>query len=738
MRDAAKTSIRLDELRIDGLVPFSDAVATANRPEGMEAERKRAARVSLLNPTSSPRLDSRDRSPFQLGRVTRILQHNGEPLEWVRSLGFDAVLLPRPPDAVLLSEAIRARMLVYAPPPSSPDPTLRPLLEPVAGWFLGFGEALDRRHVQKATLDSDHIRGFPEVWQRPILAAPSEAWRDYAPIVDAIIDDLPPRVRGLVAAEEVAQMHHTRHQARDLAANAVGIVSMPPDSLVNQTESIARAIGAPAPEGFRWHSMWLQSMRSLEAIPSAILFRSTRSLSSPDPTSNTRALALSYINRMVAMVEPWVATSTPAPPPAITGAPYRCARLSREGTDVLILTSTATRGNEVLAGDGESIEILLTPNGAAKNAWRMTHFTSERLSPKITETGPRLEIVSPDVVEIVVLSSDPSVGGSLSQSAERFARQASLDRWQLAEELVRRTSQGWLASTATLATNQSTPTNLIAAARQTLSDAEPRYLAGDTNATLRMARRADGWALRSQWQLAEALMPFWPNPVSCPPLDVGASQVHLFWRPLMDEAGWGKNRLSVGSLDEPTMIQGNRWHFGRRLKSKTISEVMHVSRGTFQGTGALRARVTPLPDDPLPGGYAGTVIQLASPSVRVPAGTAIRIDAMIQTVGFSGPHQGVLVYDNLGGQEAGVLIRGRSDWTPVRLYRQTADDVTSDTEVQVMFELIGAGEATIDEVQVRLWEPGQQFQAPLPLQPIGSTPIAEENRFPPDGESTKR
>ena len=85
---------------------------------------------------------------------------------------------------------------------------------------------------------------------------------------------------------------------------------------------------------------------------------------------------------------------------------------------------------------------------------------------------------------------------------------------------------------------------------------------------------------------------------------------------------------------------------------------------------------------------------------------------MVRTLGFGRPHQGVLVYDTIGGQEMGVLIRGRADWTPVRLYRQAVVD----SEVSVMFELIGAGEATMDDVQLRIWEP--ERPRVLPLRPI--------------------
>jgi hypothetical protein len=93
---------------------------------------------------------------------------------------------------------------------------------------------------------------------------------------------------------------------------------------------------------------------------------------------------------------------------------------------------------------------------------------------------------------------------------------------------------------------------------------------------------------------------------------------------------------------------------------------------------------------------------------------------MVRTLGFGRPHQGVLVYDTIGGQELGVLVRGRADWTPVRLYRQAVDD----GEVSVMFELIGAGEASVDDVQLRVWDP--QRPRVLPLRPIVQRTIDPE------------
>ena len=694
------TSIRIDNLRIDGLIPVSDGVITGNTssPNASSVSKRKSSSTSS--------------SPFPLGRVTRILEHNGEPLQWIRTLGFDGVLLSSPPDAAILSEAIRTRMRIYAPPPSSPDPNLEALLEPVAGWYLGYDGVLDEQGLDRTAQRSEFCRAFPSRWQRPIVGAPRESWRRYAPMFDAMVHDLPPRMRSVTPSEELAELSTRRDWVGDRVQVTVAVDSLPPQSALRQTTAIANSIGAPIPTVQRWHSMWVQAIRSLQVSPVAIVFRSHRSLASGSASDQTRALSLSYINRMIAMIEPWVASATPSPAPRVGGATYHCGKVTAKGTDVLLLTSAAIRGSEVLAGDGETIRIELSPSDATKTAWRMTHFSAERLFPSMTPTGPVIEIVSPDAVELLVLSSDPSVGTRLVASANSFAQQASLDRWQLATELTQQTRFAWDNATAIRAIDTPRPTNLISVAEETLRLAQPMHRAGNAATSLRMARRADAWALRSQWQLAEALMPAWPMPTSSPPVAIGAAEVQAVWRPLMEDDGWSDNLLTSGSLDDSAMVGEGRWSFGKRLEGRTMSEVKHVQRGAFAGLGALRATVAPVSETPLIGGYEATAVQIRSPSIRVKAGTPLRIEAMVRTIGFGGPHQGVLVYETIGGQPMGLLIRDISQWTPVTLYRQALVD----GEVQVMFELIGAGEVLIDEVSIARWQP--QSEEGIPLRPM--------------------
>ncbi|MGC6445471.1 MAG: hypothetical protein ACON5D_15475 [Rubripirellula sp.] len=700
---AGTTAIRIDELRVDGMVPVGRELTDRSMEQTVPGGTKDSSRSGLLA----------EQGPvFPAETVTRILQYNGEPLGWVRSLGFDAILTSEMPDADLLRAAIQNRLQIYSPPPSRIDPVLESLLEPVAGWFLGSSDVLDTSTLDQTEKAVQRLRSFPERWQRPMIGAPTESWSSYSAFLDGLIQDLPPRERSLSADEEVKELNRRLSRIGSHVGQGVAVTSMPAESILRQADSIAEAVGVPPPSSFHWHAMWLQTMRSLECVPSTVLYRSTRSLASGQPMDTQRALALSYVNRMIAMISPWVVTAVNEVPPSIAEGSYRCSRLGNENADLLILTSTASRGSETLAGDGGAIQLQLTPGDVNQTVWRLTHFTAERLVPEMTETGPRLEIVSPDVVELIILSSDPSVGGQIAAAAGQFARKATTDRWQLVSDAVMRTESRWIAAESMSRIPQQRSSNLVQAAKRTMGDAEPIFRSGDFGSALRMARRADAWLLRSEWQLSERLMPDWPKPTSSPPVVMGAAELQIFWRPLMDDRGWGRNRLTSGSMDELEFFSPGRWTVGKRLMDRAESNVSRETLGAFSGPGALRASVVSLTDDPLPGGYEGTVVQIKSPSVRLAAGSGVRIDAWVRTIGFGGPHQGLLMYDSIVGPDLGILVRNQPGWTPVRLYRQTERD----GELHVIFEVLGAGEIMVDEVEIRVWEPGQKID--LPVKPV--------------------
>ncbi|TWT74097.1 hypothetical protein [Allorhodopirellula solitaria] len=752
---AGNHTLRLDALQIDAMVPLVDELALAsrvaaeNQPDAGSSILEsggHGARRQTLTPTSKDSVGSMP--AFPSGRVTRILQHNSEPLAWVRSLGFDAVWLSEPPDSSILTEAIAARMQIYAPAPSSPDPSLAPLLEPVAGWIVGGSRALDSEHVDEHAETAAWLRDLPARWQRPLVGSPVESFRQYAAMLDSVVLDAPPRIRNLssVATKSLRQEQLTRCSNRSMA---VGVFGMANHAASLQDDAIAARIGTPERDAFQWHGMWRQIADAIGDRPDAILIRSSESLSSGTPRQQSRAMSFSFVNRFVAALEPWISGAEASRTgelihDARTGQPiYVAHRLVSGPTTLLVMTTALGRGDAAMAGDGKTIEIHLPPADEGKLIWRLTDFSAERLTPVTDTNGTRLSIVSPDVVEVIAISDEVAEAGRIASSAKRFARQAALDRWQLAAEAIRQSERNWSSAVASRVTDRSAPTDLLQVAATSLESAERLVRSGQPESSLRMSRRADAWGAKSNWMLYNALVDGihagapavtsgdGPSEaragrhISSPPLIAGDYETQIAWSPLLKtpvndlatvapsvvnqrgtRSRWSRNYLAGGDFERSGAVSGDDvltregWTLGRRHAGWAEVEATQIERGAFSGKGALRMRVTPRGSDPLPGGYEGTCSMIRSPAVRIQDSGVVRIDVMVRTLGFTNPHQGLLVYDSVGGQEMGVLVRDQPQWTPVTLFRQ----VGSDAVVHVMMEVIGGGEAIIDNTQVRTWE----------------------------------
>lgn len=740
-------TVRLDDLRVEAMVPLAGEANVADvgvEGDGSRSVLQRSGRISDSGEVpAGSRPAGRSvggrpvvMAPFPVGRVTRILQFRGEPLGWVRSLGFDAVWVTGPPTIDLLNEAIRARVQLYCVPPSAPRPDLEPLLEPVAGWIVGHDVAMDTLHRDSIAAEVARYRRLPSRWQRPLIGCPLEDFRHYGALLDAAVIDAPPRVRSLSGAEVQAVRARQRSRLGDKPV-AVGIHAGPPAAAVWQSDLIADQLGTPLAETFRWQSMWRQVAEAIADAPQAILYRSSRPLTSGRPLDQNRAMALSFVNRHIGMIQSDIARATVDPDPIPAGNAYMARRLASGSTTFLILTSAMIRGEETLGGDGQSVRIGLPPIDEGKLIWRLTHFSAERLTPVTDQTGTSIELVSPDVVEVLAISDQVSDGGRLASQAERLATQASIDRWQLAQQGIEQLESDWNRATAGRLVSRAPPTDLLNAARGALQEAETLVRVGDTSGALRLARRADAWALKCDWMLQDALladrmpgvnvsamgrMPLW----SSPPLLARNVEADLAWWPMLAESagGWSRNMLAGGDFNRPDALSPEGWTFGRRHSGWASADAEWTGRGSFDGQGALTVRVVPKGDfggATVPGGYEGTTLLVRSPPVIVRGGAPVRIDAMVRTLGFGGPHHGLLVYDSVGTQDIGVLVRQRPDWTKVTLLRHPVED----GPVHVMFECLGGGEAVIDSVQVRQW---RRPDASPPLRRIGRLDEGIETR----------
>ncbi len=703
---AGASTIRIDNLRVDGIVPAepSGVVARSVSLTGDASPSGAAAEPRNLEYDGSA-----IQSAFPVGRVSRILEYNGESLEYLKLLGFDAVLLGKPPTAELLRGAMHHSITVFAPAPTAPDPAIEPFLAPIAGWYLG--TSYDESQLTIAAQEEKRIAALPSLWRRPVFIAPAEAWGRYSGVATSIVYDMPLATRGLDGSEETQLLLDQVQRTGRPIATAVGIATQPPQRLVNQLDGLSRVFGATEITDYGWHALYQQVARSLVIAPRAIVFRSSRSLASGAEADSQRALALGYINRWILSVGPMLQDAQFRGMLRCNDDRYQAIHLSTPQFDLVVAVLKRSASEPSVAAPSSAPLQFRVPFGNANMAWRMTDTTAQQLSMSGDATSQSVTIDSPDLVEWILTSNDPSLGGRIDRVLRTQALLMNQERWQLATDSAMRARDDWSSAMGGgVIPRTAYPSDMLRMAAEQLASVQPHIGAQRWSAAMSATRGADLLIARSNGLLRSRLQPAnVPNTGMPTLLAPGGTQLQLAWLPSLEDGNWTNNLLAGGDLENSQAMLQTGWTYQRRLENLATSAVgVDPLAGEF-GTGALRIESMGLGGEPLPGGYAGTTARVRSAAVAIPVGSWIRIEAKVKTLGFGGPHQGLLIYDSDAGSEVGTLIRGDSGWRTVRIYRV----ITANRSLHVTAETLGAGEALIDSISVSMWQPPATPAAPF-------------------------
>jgi hypothetical protein len=99
-----------------------------------------------------------------------------------------------------------------------------------------------------------------------------------------------------------------------------------------------------------------------------------------------------------------------------------------------------------------------------------------------------------------------------------------------------------------------------------------------------------------------------------------------------------------------------------------------------------------------------TFLAVDSPPVRLPPGTLVRVSGWIRIPSeISGSVDGVLFYDDAGGEPLGVRVSHLPHWTQFHLYRR----VPASGQIAVTLALTGVGIAYFDEIRIEPLLPGE-------------------------------
>jgi hypothetical protein len=346
-------------------------------------------------------------------------------------------------------------------------------------------------------------------------------------------------------------------------------------------------------------------------------------------------------------------------------------------------------------------------------AWRITDTVVEQL-PVDGASGERAVVIeNPDRVELIVLGGDASLGATLMRQLRGHAMVINQQRWLLVRESLSRCRDDWQAAVGGgLVPRTAAPYDLLEGAARQLLAAQQALASGQWGAAGRAIRAADAMGAWCEATLRNRVVPADSEAEALPTLAVpGGLMLHLAWLPGLEDGRWSRNLLAEGALQRAERLPETGWTYETRLDDQARASVEFVEGGGVEGRGALRVETVARGPQPLPGGYAGTVARVRSAPLRVQPGRWLQIRVTLKTLGFGGPHQGVLIYDSDAGSELGRLVRNQSDWGTIELYRI----VTRDQPLRIVAETIGGGQAMIDRVEVRQWMPPRQQPRFQPL-----------------------
>ena len=628
----------------------------------------------------------------------RVIEHNGEPLAWLKEVGFNTVLLRSPPSAAQLSEAEEADVWLVAPP-SITDGVLdiTPAHRRIIAWRLGVGataaeaSAIDNLAVQVRRQDREAAR--------PIIC---DLQRDIEPFVD--VGDV-----FLIGKPIIGTSFDLKHygdwvseQVRPLTGKPFwGTIQTEPSARLVEQQSIAYASQATAQSpGLRLPKLCadpeqirLLAFEMIAAGTRGVCFRSRSRLDLEDDTAQLRTASLRLINTELSLVEPWSAGGSFAEEIDIRESDTRGRILETDRSRLLVITRHQPRQQYVPRPQRAGpLSFVVHSVPTTDQAY---HLGPRGLQPLLRSqtSGPRITIRDPESVSLVLFTQDPLAINRSTRVLSESRKQTAALRQQIASIQMRQT----LDVVGKLGRAEPVKATLDEA-RAMLERAEQLLRSGDSRDALVATRAAQELVRRVQhetWEEAVLAFPSAASTLLCS--SFATLPLHAEATNRLATATWADNALPAGDCEslESMLRSGWRQHASDDIAESTLVELS--PQDPAGGRSALRMVSRQSSRGLAP--PAGLPLSITSAPVAVEASQTLRVHGWVKVPeAIAGSSDGLMIYDSISGEELAERITHTNGWREFTLYRIA----TRSGELKLSFALTGFGEAWIDEVTVAI------------------------------------
>ncbi len=693
--------VQIDDLKLNGIVAAND-IAKRVEEGRQRIEDNKIASASFEQSEKHESLVVRDgtvllvkKKPF----FPKIIQHNGEPFDYLLALGFNTIELKSPATIEQLRQAHDLKIWLICPPPASIG--LSPIsftYDRVLVWKIG--ENLTQRDIPAIQQRVREIRESDNREGRPVMANIQEDWSQIAQLTDVVSAGIEP-----IGSSFLASQYSDWITAR---RNAIG-VNKPvwadiqtefSQALVGQIGTLARKI-PPIP--IEPQQIKFLAYEAITGGARGLRFRSHSRLDGSDPVTRLRAQTLEWMNAELSLIEPWAVGgalmgSVPNDDPQLEITAFKTNR-SR-----LLLLQRQTHHEQYVAGDVPISSIAF--QDAASNSTDLAYLIGDTgLTPLANNrsiAGKQIQIENCPSMAAVVLTQDPLVINKLNQSFERVGKQPIV---QMHKEL----SQQWLAIMQLIDRQMGRMGRSSASSSSALNDAVNSFRtaqsllnSSSTQAAVEHLNRTDERLALMRREIITGPLGMFQSKTSSP-FTSHCSLIPLHWELAnrIGKSNWNPNGLAGGDFENLEHMLANGWE-NRRLDNELIRTKVELSdTSVVDGSYSLRMVAT---SNTQPSNnranrlVESTPLWIATPEMQVKGGQLVRIHGWVNVPrALLGSHEGLTITDTLGGPEMRERIAVTNGWQEFTLYR----GIPTNRSLKVTFALNGIGEAWLDEVTVR-------------------------------------
>lgn len=702
------SEVFLDDLEIHGLVgplPLGEARDLRWSPGGQVSEA--LPRPEVVRTGSLLQVDGR---PF----FPRAIEYQGEPLEVLQRMGFNAVALKQPPSADLASRAAQLGMWIICPPPGFSANPVNPLpagveladvppIDSSLDWVLAWdmGDALSNQQLEHVRSAISALRRADPL-ERPVVCDAASDVRAYSRHVDFLRPTRFPLGTTLELTDYGTWLRDRPLLARPGTPIWTTIQTGPSPAVREQITTLAATILPDRPiveplvpsEQIR-----LLTFTALAAGVRGLVFSSHERLDGQDQAAQMRAASLELLNLELQLIEPWLAAGSFVAAVPGNRADVFAAVLETDRA-TLMLPMWIGKNAQISAAQsaGNRLSFVVPGVSESEDAFEVAPGSMRRLNHQRVAGGLRVTLDEFGLTSMILLTSDPlvvaNISGRLRQISPRAAaleQALALHRLQVVEQLDRRlaaTPYGIQLSGQWIQTSKTS----LAQSQQALQSGA----VANTYLEARRARRPLRMLEREHWERA---MKEVDSPVTWPLMTEPALLAH-HWEMTarMRNSTLEPNRLDGGDCDQLDRMLQAGWRHYQHAQPDYVTTAAELSSANVHGGGyALRLRATPTDPEDQTNLVESPPVWVTSAPVDVRQGEVVRIHGWVRVPApILGTVDGFMVIDSLGGSDLAMRFDRTPVWKEFTMYRAAAQD----GQLTVTFALTGLGEAWIDDVTI--------------------------------------